>query len=126
MLKLGLFITLGFAVLSPTADAAPVPVNSSRISLSDSVYFYSVESDAEKSERLLPSKELFQLTKKSIPNLGLDPRIHWFKVTLVNRLESQRFIVEAGYPLLDYVDFYIQRGSQTEGTRRVGRPASVL
>ncbi|MEC8050078.1 MAG: 7TM diverse intracellular signaling domain-containing protein [Myxococcota bacterium] len=115
MLKLGLFITLGFAVLSPTADAAPVPVNSSRISLSDSVYFYSVESNAEKSERLLPSKELFQLTKKSIPNLGLDPRIHWFKVTLVNRLESQRFVVEAGYPLLDYVDFYIERESQIEG-----------
>ena len=44
--------------------------------------------------------------KKSIPNLGLDPRIHWFEVTLVNRLESQRFVVEAGYPLLDYVDTY--------------------
>ena len=120
---MNLGFTFGFFLFFTSAantSTTPVHLSDSVTNLSPNVEFYSEPEGNELAEGELPSEDLFQLTEKAIPNLGLDPRIHWFKVTLVNRLESQRFVVEAAYPLLDYVDFYIERNLQIDGPVKSG------
>ncbi len=62
----------------------------------------------------LPPNTVFQATETAVPNLGLTAGEHWFRVKVQNQLDSQRFVLEIRYPLLDYVDFYVKRANSTD------------
>lgn len=55
--------------------------------------------EALKSTKFVPSDA-------NVPNLGISPNSVWFKFTITNQTESQHFLLEIAYPLLDEVIFF--------------------
>ena len=122
------FTSLLLVILGPfsSAFAATVEIRDNRVTLSQSIQVYSEPPQQVKPDYIVPPDDLFKSSETVVPNLGLNPAKHWFKVEVRNELAHQRFVVEAGYPLLDYVDYFVQKDGLLEGPVESGdlRPFS--
>src|SRR3954463_15360203 len=68
-------------------------------------------------EILQPGKEIsfaealksthFIHSTADVPNLGLSTNSIWFRFTITNQTENEKFLLEIAYPLLDEVDFFV-------------------
>lgn len=58
-------------------------------------------------ERVASQIDSFQKSNRDIPNFGFSSSTYWFVVQLENRTNFSKWVLEAAYPSLDYVDFYI-------------------
>ena len=76
-----------FDVTQPTSNLSPY------------VEVYSESTNSDEWATDVPPSHLFSSIDSGVPNLGLSPGRHWFRVVVDNKLETQTFIVEAGYPL---------------------------
>jgi len=110
--SLSLLLTL-VSVAEPSPK--PCAITESVSNLSPHVEVFSEGSSDESWSGEVPPPELFSRLDSDVPNLGLSPGRHWFRVNVENKLRAQTFIVEAGYPLLDYLDFFIKRDVELIG-----------
>ena len=97
-----------FDVTQPTSNLSPY------------VEVYSESTNSDEWATDVPPSHLFSSIDSGVPNLGLSPGRHWFRVVVDNKLETQTFIVEAGYPLLDHLDFFVQRDTELVGPVKSG------
>jgi diguanylate cyclase (GGDEF)-like protein len=58
---------------------------------------------------------------EEIPNLGVDPANFWFKHTLrFTNAESKDYLLEIGYPALDYIDVYFIQNNRVHYSYNAG------
>jgi signal transduction histidine kinase len=55
----------------------------------------------------------FQPVSDEIPNFGISPSTFWLKISLLNRLPDETFILQVSQPALDEIDFYQRRPDGT-------------
>ena len=99
---MGLGINLSVLLsLATVVEASPksCEITQPTTNLSPHVEVYSEGVDSEEWATEVPPPQLFSRIESEVPNLGLSPGRHWFRVIIDNKIETQTFIVEAGYPL---------------------------
>lgn len=53
----------------------------------------------------------WQIVRQSIPNFGYTESAYWFRVRLINNsVDSASFLLDTGYPLLDFVELHTSAG----------------
>ncbi len=70
-----------------------------------------------------PLSEQFSPSSEDVPNFGFTTTAYWYRVTLVDASSenSRSWLLEIGYPLLDFVDAYLPRVGGGTDVVRIGR-----
>ncbi len=70
-----------------------------------------------------PLSEQFSPSSEVVPNFGFTATAYWYRVTLVDASSenSRSWLLEIGYPLLDFVDAYLPRVGGGTDVVRIGR-----
>ena len=95
---------------------ATVPITSDVTDLGQHLSWVAIQgaddSFAEGIERFRLGK--FNAANGEVPSLGFSDDSIFFGILVENKTGIRRFVLELGYPLLDYVDFYTQNGDGLE------------
>lgn len=112
-------------VSAPAAATGYVPVDSKsdQLPLESVLEYWLDEAGNADSNMVLHSPEALEWRKvnKSAPSFGFDKRAYWYRFGIENSTDDeQELVLEIDYPVLDFVDVYVQNVDGSWDLHRFG------